>query len=74
MEAAGTLTFDSGTNPTWAADPANDNDAYWGLLYNATFAGDIAFAYIELGGPVNMITGSLTITWHTNGIFRITKA
>jgi hypothetical protein len=70
-EAGGTLTFDSATNPTWAADASNDTDAYWGLLYNDTQAGDPAFAYVELGGPVDMQGGSLTITWNASGIFTI---
>jgi len=71
VEAAGTLTFDSTTNPTWAQDASNDVDAWWGLLYNDTAAGDDAFAFVELGGPVDMSAGSLTITWHANGIFTI---
>jgi len=70
-EAAGTLTFDSGTNPTWAQDGSNDTDAWWGLLYNDTQAGDPAFAFIELGGPVDMSAGALTITWNASGIFTI---
>lgn len=74
VEAAGTLTFDSATNPTWAANASNDVDAYWGLLYNDTQAGDPAFAYVDLGGPVDMQAGSLTITWNASGIFTITKA
>jgi hypothetical protein len=71
VEAAGTLTFDSGTNPSWAQNGSNDTDAWWGLLYNDTQAGDPAFAFIELGGPVNMAAGALTITWHASGIFTI---
>jgi len=71
VEAGGTLTFDSGTNPTWAADASNDVDAYWGILYNDTDAGDAAFAYVELGGPVDMVAGSLTVTWNASGIFTI---
>lgn len=74
VEAAGVLTFDSGTNPTWAADASNDTDAYWALLYNDTSAGDVAFAYVDLGGPVDMVAGSLTVTWNASGIFTIAKA
>lgn len=74
VEAAGTLTFDSATNPTWAANASNDVDAYWALLYNETQAGDPAFAYCDLGGPVDMVAGSLTVTWNASGIFTITKA
>jgi hypothetical protein len=71
-EASGVLTFDSGTNPTWAADPSNDTDAWWGLIYNDTDAANDALAFIELGGPVDMQAGSLTITWAGGGIFTIT--
>ncbi len=74
VEAAGVMKFDSATNPTWAQNGSNDVDAWWGILYNDTFAGDIAFAFVELGGPVDMSAGSLTITWHTDGIFTITPA
>ena len=71
-EAAGTMTFDSATNPTWAQDASNDTDAYWGIIYNDTDVGDAALAYVELGGPVDMSAGSLTITWNASGIFTIT--
>ncbi len=72
VEAAGTLKFDSGTNPTWAQSGRNDVDAWWGLLYNDTQAGDDAWAFVELGGPVDMSAGSLTITWDASGLFTIT--
>lgn len=71
-ESAGTMTFDSATNPTWAQNGSNDTDAYWGLIYNDTDAGDLAIAFVELGGPVDMSAGSLTITWNASGIFTIT--
>lgn len=72
IESGGVLTFDSGTNPTWAQDASNDTDAFWGLLYNDTDAGDAAFAFVDLGGPVDMSAGALTITWNASGIFTIT--
>ena len=56
-EAGGTMTFDSGTNPTWAQNASNDTDAYWALIYNDTQAGDPAIAFVELGGPVDMAAG-----------------
>jgi hypothetical protein len=70
-EAGGTMTFDSATNPTWAQDPSNDVDAFWALIYNDTQAGDPAIAFVELGGPVDMTAGDLTITWAGTGIFTI---
>ena len=73
-QTAGVGLVDSSTNPTWAANASNDVDAYWGLLYNDTQAGDPAFAFVELGGPVDMTAGSLTITWNASGIATLTKA
>lgn len=70
-EAAGTMTFDSATNPTWAQHASNDVDAYWGLIYNDTVVGKPAIAFVELGGPVDMSAGDLTITWNASGIFTI---
>jgi hypothetical protein len=69
-EAGGTMTFDSATNPTWAQDASNDADAYWGIIYNYTDAGKDALAFVDLGGPVDMSGGDLTITWGA-GIFTI---
>ncbi len=71
-EVAGVMTFDSATNPTWAQDGSNDVDAWWGLVYNDTDGTDRAIGFVELGGPVDMSAGSLTITWHTNGLYTIT--
>lgn len=71
-QAGGTVTFDSATNPSWAQHASNDTDAYWGIIYNDTDAGDLAIAYVDLGGPVDMSAGSLTITWNVSGIFTLT--
>ena len=71
-EAAGVMTFDSATNPTWAQNASNDTDAWWGLIYNDTNVSNEAIAFVELGGPVDMSAGSLTITWSASGIFTIT--
>ncbi len=70
-EASGTMTFDSSTNPTWAADASNDTDAWWGIVYNDTDGTDRAIGFVELGGPVDMVAGSLTITWNSSGLFTI---
>ena len=70
-EASGTMTFDSSTNPSWAQHASNDVDAYWGLIYNDTDASDLAIAFVELGGPVNMTAGDLSVTWNASGIFTI---
>lgn len=72
-ETGGTMTFDdTGASVSWTQNGSNDTDAYWGLIYNDTDAGDLAIAFIELGGPVDMSAGSLTVTWNGSGIFTIT--
>ena len=71
-QSGGTLTFDSATNPTWPQDGSNDSDAYWGLIYNDTDGSDLAIAFVDLGGPVDMSGGDLTMTWNASGIFTIT--
>ena len=71
-EAAGVMTFDSSVNPTWAQNASNDVDAYWGIVYNFTDVGKDAVAFVELGGPVDMTAGDLTVTWNASGIFTVT--
>lgn len=73
-QSAGTGLVDSGTNPTWAQNALNDTDAHWALIYNDTQAGDPAIGYVDLGGPVDMSAGSLTVTWNVSGIATITVA
>ena len=70
-ESAGTMTFDSGTNPTWTQNASNDTDAYWAIVYNFTDAGKDALCFIDLGGPVDMTAGALTVTWNASGLFTI---
>lgn len=70
-EAAGTMTFDSATNPTWAQDASNDVDAYQAIVYNYTDAGKDCLCFIDLDGPVDMTAGALTVTWNASGLFTI---
>ena len=70
-EAGGTMTFDSATDPTWAQDVSNDTDAWWAVVYNDTDAINRAICFIELGGPVNMQAGALTVTWNGSGLFTV---
>ena len=73
-QTSGTMTFDSTTNPTWAQNASNDADAYWGIIYNYTDAAHDALAFVDLGGPVDMSAGPLTVTWNASGIFTIAPA
>jgi hypothetical protein len=71
-EAAGVMTFDTVINPSWAQNALNDVDAYWGIIYNFTDGNHDAVAFLDLGGPVDMQAGDLTITWNALGMFTIT--
>ena len=71
-ESGGTMKFDSSTNPQWAQNASNPTNAYYGIIYNYTDAGKDAVAFVDLGGPVDMTAGDLTITWNASGIFTIT--
>lgn len=74
-ESGGTATLDSTVNPNWTQNASNDTDAYWGLVYQTGLHNgttDAALCFVELGGPVDMTAGDLTITWdNTNGIFTV---
>lgn len=70
-EAGGTVTFDSTTNPSWAKNASNDTDAYWAIVYNDTDVTNRAICFIDLGGPVDMTAGALTITWNASGLFTL---
>lgn len=67
----GKMTFDSTTNPTWAQNASNGTNAYWAIIYNYTDAAKDALAFVDLGGPVDMTAGDLTITWNGSGLFTI---
>jgi len=66
-EAGGTVTFDSVTNPSWAKNASNDTDLYWALVYNDTKS-DKALCFVDMGGPVDMTAGAVSITWNASGL------
>ena len=69
-ESDGVMKFDSTTNPNWEQHVDNDVDAYWAIIYN--FVSGDCLGYVDLGGPLDMSTGDLTVTWNDLGIFSIT--
>jgi hypothetical protein len=72
-QTAGVVTIDSSTNPSCAANASNDVDAYWGIVYNFTDAAHDALGFVDLGGPVDMTAGPLTITWNASGLATISR-
>jgi hypothetical protein len=60
VEATGTVTLNTATSPSWVAHASNDTDAYWGIVYRSDTS-DEALCFVDLGGPVDMQAGSLTV-------------
>jgi hypothetical protein len=76
VEAAGTATFDD-TDATvvWAQGGGLSTTVRWAVIYNQTAtvpATDPAICFVDLGSNRDLTAGSLTITWHANGIFTLT--
>jgi hypothetical protein len=67
-QAAGAAKISSANNPTWAQNAGNPTNAYYGIVYNSTDASKGALCFIDLAGPYNMQTGTLTITWNAAGL------
>jgi hypothetical protein len=67
VEAGGTLTFDSATNPTWAQNGASPQDGRFAVVYNHTTK--LCYVMIDLGAAIDMQAGDLTITWNASGLF-----
>jgi len=47
-------------------------NAGWGILYNEDGSSDQAVGFLDLGGPVDLSAGPITITPNTSGWFRFT--
>jgi hypothetical protein len=55
---SGAVTSLNATSPiTIAANAANPTGAYWAVFYDSTDAGKHVFGYMDLGGPVSLVTG-----------------
>lgn len=71
-EAAGVTTFDDTGNVTWSQNGAGPTDIYWAVLYNDTAAADQAVGFLDMGGPVSLVDGDVSITWNASGILTVT--
>lgn len=71
-EADGETTFDDSGAPTWAQNGAGPTDIYWAVLYNDSATADQAIGFLDMGGPVSLQDGPVTITWNTSGILTVT--
>lgn len=65
--AAGVVTLDF-DNVVVAQDAGGFTDGAYAIVYNDTVSGKYAMLSIDLGGPVSLVTGALTITVNASGI------
>ena len=55
---SGAVTSLNATSPiTIAANASNPTGAYWAIFYDSTDAGKHVFGYMDLAGPVSLVTG-----------------
>jgi hypothetical protein len=55
---SGAVTSLNATSPiTWAANAGNPTGAYWAIFYDSTDAGKHVFGFMDLAGPVSLVTG-----------------
>lgn len=50
-------------------DASGATNAAYGIIYDSTDAGKHALGFVDLGGPVSLQAGPLSITWNGSGIF-----
>jgi hypothetical protein len=67
-EAAGVTTFDSTENPVWTATAGSPEDIYWAILVNDSAGNLECVGFLDMGGPVSMVSGNVTVTWNASGI------
>lgn len=70
-EAAGTATLDDTGNVTWSQNGAGPDDIYWAIVYSDTATNDDCICFIDMGGPVSLQDGDVSITWNESGILTV---
>ncbi len=68
-EAAGTVTIDPTNNPTFSQNGSGPTLIFWGIIYDNTIASKRAIAFLDMGGPVSVVDGDVTIAWNASGLF-----
>lgn len=58
----------SAANFTIAQDTTGFTTAYWAVCYDNTTANKYGIFFVDLGGPVGISAGAITITWASGGI------
>lgn len=69
-ESSGTVTFDiSGSDPSWTAAAGSPTDIYYAIFYSETAVGEDALLFIDMGGPVSLVDGDVSINVNASGLF-----
>jgi len=68
-EAAGTVTFDCTSDPTFSQNASGATDVFWAIIYDNTDTNKRAIGFIDMGGPVSIAAGDVTITFDSAGLF-----
>ena len=71
-EADGVATFDDTGNVTWSQHGSGPDDIYYAIVYSDTSTDDDCVCFIDMGGPVSLVDGDVSITWNASGIFTVT--
>lgn len=69
---ANTFRWDAADPTTWSQDASGPTDIYWAIIFNNTDANKRCAAAIDMGGPVSLVSGDVTVSFNANGIFQIT--
>jgi len=62
-----TTKFDA-DDAGWTQNAAGPTDMYWGVVYNDSDASKRGVCFVELGGPLSLQDGDVTIQWGAGGI------
>ena len=73
-EADGVTTFDDTGNVSWSQNGAGPTNIYWAILYNDSAASKECVGFLDMGGPVSLQDGDVSITWNASGILTVTVA
>ena len=65
-------TFDSTMEPTWTATAGSPTDIYYCVLVNNTATNDECVGFLDMGGPVSMVAGDVSVAFNASGIATVT--
>ena len=72
-EAAGVTTFDDTSTPTWTKTAGSPEDIYWAVLVNNDASNLECPGFLDMGGPVSLIAGDVSIEWFVDGVMKLVR-